>query len=92
MSRASSHRITRSIHARIRKMNRAVRDRHIRITVKVERFVHCYVVCTTQCINHRYLTSAMGCTGAARPNFMCGVVLFQKSDKKVTFELLKEMK
>ena len=34
----------------------------------------------------------MGCTGAARPNFMCGVVLFRKSDKKVTFELSNEMK
>ena len=47
---------------------------------------------------HRSLTFAMGCTGAARPNFMCGVVLFQKrykwwllnyqrrwSDKKWTF-------
>ena len=40
---------------------------------------------------HRYLTSAMGCTGAARLNFKCGMVLFQKSDKNVTFKLSKEM-
>ena len=43
-------------------------------------------------ICRRYITSAMGCTGAARPNFMCCGVLFQKSDKKVTFELSNEKK